>query len=78
MLHQRGEQVGRQFSRDPTARVAEYQLAESAEWLQSGALISGEAVRSGTAQACDVVCVETTWTDSDVRVKAVHDLRKIR
>jgi hypothetical protein len=32
----------------------------------------------GTVQACDVVYVETTRTNSNVRVEAAHELRKIR
>jgi hypothetical protein len=48
MLHQRGEHVGRQFSRNPWADVAEDQLAKFAEWLHSGALLSVEAVYTGT------------------------------
>jgi hypothetical protein len=78
MLHQRGEHVGRQFSRNPRADVDEDQLAKFAEWLHSGALLSVEAVHTGTVQARDVVCVDTTRTNSNVRVEAVHELRKIR
>jgi hypothetical protein len=60
------------------ARAAEYPLAESAEWLYSGALRSVSGVHLDTVQACDVVCVETTRTNSNARVEAVHELRKIR
>jgi hypothetical protein len=72
------EHVSRQFSRNPRADIAEDQLAKSAEWLHSGALLSVEAVHTGMVQACDVVCVDTTRTNSNVRVEAVHELRKIR
>jgi hypothetical protein len=66
ILHQRGEHVCRQFSRNPRAGVAEDQLAQFAEWLQPGALLSGKAIRAGTVQACDVVGVDTTGSNSNV------------
>jgi hypothetical protein len=78
ILHQRGEHVGRQFSRNPRADVAEDQLSKFAEWLHPGALLSGEAIRAGTVQVCDVVGVDTTRTNSNVRVEAVHELRQNR
>jgi hypothetical protein len=76
--HQRGEHVGRHFSRNPRADVAEDQLATFVEWLHPGALLSGEAIHAGTVQACDVVGVDTTRTNSNVRVEAIYELRQGR
>jgi hypothetical protein len=78
MLHQRDEHFGRQFSRNPRADIAEDQLATFAEWLHPGALLSGETIHAGTVQACDVVGVDTTRTNSNVLVEVVHGLRQIR
>jgi hypothetical protein len=66
------------FSRNPRAGIVEDQLAKFAEWLHPGALLSGEAIRAGTVQACDVVGVDTTRANSNVRVEVVHELRQIR
>jgi hypothetical protein len=55
LLHERGERVGRKFSRNPRAGVAEDWLAKFAEWLHPGALPSGEAVRAGAVQPCGVM-----------------------
>jgi hypothetical protein len=66
IFHQRGEHVGRQFSRNPRAGVAEDQLATFADWLHPGAFLSGEAIRATTVQACCLVGVDTTGANSNV------------
>jgi hypothetical protein len=78
LLHQRGAHADRQFLRNPRAGVAEDELAKLAEWLQSGALLSGEAIRAGTIQECDVMGVDAKGANSNERVESVHELRQNR